>query len=99
MTCPMYGSQNMAARLQLSNGSCVTITASVILRPPPPSFPGGSDGKEASCSVGDLGSISGQEDPQEKRMATHSSIPAWTSPWAEEPGMPQSAGTQRARYD
>jgi len=99
MTCPMYGSQNMVAWLQLSNGSCVTITASVILRPPPPSFPGGSDGKEASCNVGDLVQCLGQEDPLEKGMATHSSIPAWTSPWTEEPGMPQSAGTQRARQD
>ena len=28
----------------------------------------------------------GQEDPLEKRMATHSSIPAWRIPWTEEPG-------------
>ena len=28
----------------------------------------------------------GQEDPLEKRMATHSSILAWRSPWTEEPG-------------
>ena len=62
-------------------------------------FPGGSDGKEASCNVGDLVQCLGQEDPLEKGMATHSSIPAWTSPWTEEPGMPQSAGTQRARQD
>ena len=28
----------------------------------------------------------GQEDPQEKGMTTHSSIPAWRIPWNEEPG-------------
>ena len=28
----------------------------------------------------------GQEDPQEKEMATHSSIHAWEMPWTEEPG-------------
>ena len=28
----------------------------------------------------------GQEDPQEKRMATHSNIVAWRIPWTEEPG-------------
>ena len=26
-----------------------------------------------------------QEDPLEKEMATHSSIPAWRIPWMEEP--------------
>ena len=28
----------------------------------------------------------GREDPLEKEMATHSSIPAWKIPWMEEPG-------------
>ena len=28
----------------------------------------------------------GWEDPLEKGMATHSSIPAWTIPWTEAPG-------------
>ena len=28
----------------------------------------------------------GREDPQEKEMATHSSILAWEIPWMEEPG-------------
>ena len=28
----------------------------------------------------------GPEDPLEKGMATHSSIPAWRIPWTEEPG-------------
>ena len=52
-------------------------------------FPGSSDGKESACNAGDLGLIPGsgrQEDPLEKGLATHSSIPAWEIPWTEEPG-------------
>ena len=41
----------------------------------------------------------GQEDPLEKGMATHSSILAWEIPWREEPGGPQSMGSQRFRHD
>ena len=41
----------------------------------------------------------GQEDPLEKEMATHSSILAWRIPWTEEPGEPQSMGSQRVRHD
>ena len=37
------------------------------------------------------------EGPLEKEMATHSSIPAWEIPWTEEPGGPQSMGSQRVR--
>ena len=40
-------------------------------------FPGGSDGKESACNVGDLGLIPGWEDSLEEAMATHSSILAW----------------------
>jgi len=36
-----------------------------------------------------------REDPLEKGMATHSSIPAWRVPWTEEPGELQSMGLQR----
>ena len=36
----------------------------------------------------------GWEDPPEKEMATHSSIIAWRIPWTEEPGGPQSMGSQ-----
>ena len=28
----------------------------------------------------------GQEEPPEKEVATHSSIPAWKIPWPEKPG-------------
>ena len=41
----------------------------------------------------------GQEDPLEKKMATHSSILAWRIPWAEEPGRLQSMGLQRVRHN
>ena len=37
-------------------------------------FPGGSDSKESTRSVGDLGLIPDWKDPLEKGMATHSSI-------------------------
>ena len=41
----------------------------------------------------------GQEDPLEKRMATHSSTLAWKFPWTEEPGRLQSMGSQRVGHD
>ena len=41
----------------------------------------------------------GREDPLEKEMATHSSILAWRIPWTEEPGGPQSTGSQRVGHD
>ena len=58
-------------------------------------FPGGSDGKESACNVGDLG----WEDPLEEGMATHSSILAWRIPWTEEPGGLQSMGSQTVGHD
>ena len=39
-----------------------------------------------------------QEDLLEEEMATHSSILAWKIQWTEEPGRPQSVGSQRVRY-
>ena len=36
----------------------------------------------------------GQEDPLKKGMATYSSVLAWRIPWTEEPGGPQSMGSQ-----
>ena len=41
----------------------------------------------------------GWEDLLEKEMATHSSILAWEIPGAEEPGEPQSLGSQRVRHN
>ena len=39
------------------------------------------------------------EDPLEKGMATHSSIPAWRTSWTEEPSRLQSTGLQRVVHD
>ena len=62
-------------------------------------FPGGSDSKECARNAGDPGSIPGSEDPLEKGMATHTSIPAWRIPWTEETGRLQSMGSQRVGHN
>ena len=62
-------------------------------------FPGGSDGKESTCNVRDLGLILGLGDPLEEGMDTHSSILAWRVPWSEEPGRLQSMRLQRVGHD
>ena len=41
----------------------------------------------------------GQEDPQEKEMATHCSILAWEISWTEEPSGLQSTGLQRVGHN
>ena len=38
----------------------------------------------------------GQEDPLEKKMATHPRILVWEIPWTEEPGGLQSMGSQES---
>uniref|UniRef100_A0AC11DWZ7 Uncharacterized protein n=1 Tax=Ovis aries TaxID=9940 RepID=A0AC11DWZ7_SHEEP len=62
--------------------------------------------KSHSCLVKNLPVIQqtwvqslGQEDPLEKRMATHSSILAWRILWTEEPGGLQSMASQRVGHD
>ena len=40
----------------------------------------------------------GWEDPLEEGTTTHSSILAWRIPWTEQPGGPQSMGSQRVRH-
>ena len=54
-------------------------------------FPSASDGKNLSAMQETQVWFLGQEDPLEKRMATHSSILAWR----EEPDSLQSIGSQR----
>ena len=39
------------------------------------------------------------EDPLEKGMTTHSSIPAWRISWTEEPDDLQPMGSQRVRHN
>ena len=53
-------------------------------------FPGGSDGKESACNVGDLGLTPGLERSPQKGTATHSRIPACRIPWTEESSRLQS---------
>ena len=64
-----------------------------------PGFPGGSAIKNSpplqETQVGSLG----QEDPLEKKMATHFSILAWKIPWMEEPGGLQFMGLHRVGHD
>ena len=63
-------------------------------------FPGGSDGKESACNVGETWVRSlGQEDPLDKEMATHSNILAWRISWIEKPRGLQPTGLQRVRHD
>ena len=65
-------------------------------------FPDSSAGKEYICNARDRGSVGlipGQEDPLEKEMAIHFSIIAGEILQAEEPGRPQSMGSQRVRHD
>ena len=53
----------------------------------------------SAADTGDVGQSLGWEDPLEEGMSTHSSIPAWRSPWTEETGGIQSIGLQRVRHD
>ena len=62
-------------------------------------LPSGSDGKEFACNAGDPVQSLGQEDPLEKRMASHSSILAWRIPWTGKPDGLQSKGLQRVGHD
>ena len=45
-------------------------------------------------SARELASIPGLEDPLEKKMVTHSSIPAWRIQWTEESDRLQPMGLQ-----
>ena len=56
-------------------------------------FPGDSVVKNPPVNAGDAGLIpEGQEDPQEKEMATYSTILAWEIPLTEEPRGPRPWG-------
>ena len=58
-------------------------------------FPGGSVVKNMPAMQETRVQSLDQEDPLEKKMATHSSILAWGIPWTEEADGPQSTGSQR----
>ena len=55
--------------------------------------------KHLSATLETLVRFLGQEDPLEKKMATHSSTLAWKVPWTKEPCRLQSMGSQRVRHD
>ena len=59
-------------------------------------FPGGSDGKESACSVGDLGSVPGLGRSPGQPTAV---FLLGESPLTEEPGRLQSMGSQRVGHD
>ena len=63
-------------------------------------FHGGSDGKESTCNVGDLGLIPGLERSPEVRawQSTPVCLPG-ESPWTEEPRGLQSMGSQRVGHN
>ena len=63
-------------------------------------FPGGSDGKESACNVGDLGSIPGLGRFPWRRawQPTPVFLPG-ESPWTKVPGSLQSMGSQRVRHN
>jgi len=54
-------------------------------------------GKESTCQVGNAVSIPGLEDPQNKEMATHSSLLVWEIPRTEKSGRLQSMGLQKSQ--
>ena len=59
-------------------------------------FPGGPVIKNLSANAGVQ--FLSREDPLVKEMATKFSIPAWESPWTEEPTGLQSIGSQRVPH-
>ena len=60
-------------------------------------FFGGSDSKEFACNAGDLVQSLSQEDPLEKKMATHSCILAGEFHGQEESSRLQSMGSQKSQ--
>ena len=60
-------------------------------------FPSSSAVKNPPANAGDTGSIPGQENPLEEERETHSSILAWETPSAEEPGGLQSMGSPESQ--
>ena len=62
-------------------------------------FPGGSDGKESICNVGDLGLIPGLENPLEVGIETHSSILAWRISMDRGACGLQPMASKRVRHD
>ena len=62
-------------------------------------FPGGPEGKESTCNVGDPHSIPEWGRSPGEEMATHSSILAWEIPWTEEAVAGDSLWGRRVPHD
>ena len=63
-------------------------------------LPGGSEGKESTCSAGDLGSIPGLGRAPGEGKGYPPQYTCLENPWAEEPGgLLQSLGSQRVRHN
>ena len=62
-------------------------------------FPGGSDGKESSCNVEELGSIPRLGRSLEEDMATFSSILVWRIPMDREAWLATVHGSQSVGHD
>ena len=62
-------------------------------------FPGGSNGEEAACNVGDLGSAPGSRRPPGEGSSYPLHYSCWRIPRTEEPGGLQRMGSQRVRHD
>ena len=60
-------------------------------------FPGGSVVKNLPAMQETQVPFLGWDDPLEKEMATHSSIPAWEIPWTEEAGGLESMRLQKSQ--
>ena len=61
-------------------------------------FPRWLSGEESACNSGDLGSVPGSERSPGEGNGNTLSILAWRIPWTEEPGGPQSLGSQRVGH-
>ena len=62
-------------------------------------FPGGSNGRESSCNVGDPGSILGLGTCPEEENGNPLQYLAWKIPRTEEPGELQSTGWPRVGHN
>ena len=62
-------------------------------------FPGGSDGKESACNMGDLGLIPGLGRSHGEGNGYPLQCSCLENPWTEEPGGLPYMGSHRVRHD
>ena len=103
-----WRSQEDTASVSLASSHVFSSTC--LLSPSTPCPPGGNHGKTSSDSetifvllISFFPSFNIEKREltfrMEKEMATYSSILTWRIPWTEEPGGPQSMGSQSVRHD